>query len=344
MRQRASHQQLLLAGNPFHWQRIDQPCDILEMRGGSQGVTPPSGKQRAQIRNTRLRRRKRRKCGEVLVCLRVATKVNQDARSRDARIQVVGLDRNRPFVVPERIRQLSRGMCNRGTCIQRLRAVGRQFNGTVCHAPGIAPLARSDQNGHFSHQWHDRSRVYRTRIGEGARGLGRLAQRSVGLASQHQDFQPRRSRQTVGRNRVDQQLRLALHQIDAPQRHRHFGTIHPQLERFPECHLGRPHVAVCKIGLGQQQMRGEHVSILLQRVLELDDRPWQILLAVAGQTVLVVTAGLDRVRLNRKRKRQKQRQSGNSNGAGISAVHDSLGIRSKMYQAFNICKKHQKGR
>ena len=209
---------------------------------------------------------------------------------------------------------------------------GRGKVGVIAHRQlGALPcqieLAAGDQHRHFGSQRDGRCGVERAGLSEAAFRLGTLSQRNMSRPAQGQHLQLLGPLQTLSRNRFQQDLGPPLQEVDARHRHRHFGTTHPEPQRFAKRHLGGAHIPVAQIGLRQQQLSGEHVAIFLQRVLELDDRTGEILLPKALQSIFIVTAGGSRIGLRRRAREQVDKPEGDAADKRTeSAFHGVLNL------------------
>ena len=250
MRQTAHHQQLLMPRHPFDWQGIHQAGGVCKVLGGPRRITLALGNQGQQIGCPRFDRTTlgRRKHG---TCFVIAAKVNEDAGTRNHCIDQPRIKLERTLVILQCCGQVTAGMRNRATRIE-----GRGEIGAIAHRQCGAfkrqiKFSAGDQHRHFGSQGDGRCGVKRTGCGEAAFRLSALSQRNMGRPAQGQHLQLFRPLQTLGRNRFQQDLGPPLQQVDARHRRRHFGTTHPEPQRFAKRHLRRTHIPFTQIGLRQ---------------------------------------------------------------------------------------------
>ena len=97
------------------------------------------------------------------------------------------------------------------------------------------------------------------------------------MAAQHQQFGPLR----LGGRRVRLKLRDQL--VVVPllveclrQRNGHLGAAHAEFQRLLQRRFGGRGIRAAQVGLPEQDLRGDHLRIFLQRILQLHDRALKI--------------------------------------------------------------------
>lgn len=150
----------------------------------------------------------------------------------------------------------------------------------------VAPARLRLELGERQHRGH----VARVR---GARLLVRasrergLVDRAIRMAAQHEELRPLPGRRRGRRHALEQLLMLAEREQRLRHRQGDLGAVDAELQRPPERRLRARRVTLSEERLAEQHVRREQVGILLQGVLELDDRAAEVAFLVPAQRVVV---------------------------------------------------------
>ena len=303
MRERTDHQQLLVACDPLRRQGVDQAGSLREVLARSGGIPPALRKQGQQVGCARLHRPALGN-GQRGLGLVIAPEVDENAGARHDRVDQPGIEFDCPLVVLQGSGEVTLRMRNRAT-----RVMGRSMLGALLHRK-LGPLARqreiatSDQHRHLGGKRQRRLRVQAARLRETARGIAPLPKRRMCDTAQGEELEAGRGGEAISRKRVEQDLAPPLQQIDACQRHRHLGTVDAESQSLTERHLGRADIPLAEVGARKQEVCRQHVPILLQRVLELDDGAGHVLGFKALQPILVVATRGRRIGMRSERQQR----------------------------------------
>ncbi len=120
----------------------------------------------------------------------------------------------------------------------------------------------------------------------------KLAQADLRPRAQQQHVEPRLRRQAIGAELFQQRARFPLIQVGLRLINRDLSARGAQALGIREHALRRRRLAFAQVRLPQQHQRGQHARILLQRILELDDRARIVAALVARQGIFVIAGGL----------------------------------------------------
>ena len=324
VRQRAEHEQLFVGLDVFGRQTVDQPGDFAERFLHGVAVAAAAGQHRAQIGGARLGLGVFSEIVEVARDLGVAFEVEQQRGAGDAGIDVFSVQRQGFRIGRQRLEQIALGVQQRGAQVPQAGVVGVDRHRALDALLRRQDFALLEQEGHQREVGPDGLGIGVDGVAEGLprATLVAFAGHRGGAHRQHLD--PRFAAQPVG---VD----VAQHVLGPPQRHqqlpardRNLRRAHAQLERLTEGRFGRGEFGLLEQRTTEQNMRGEHAIVLLQRVLELDDGARGVAALEAGEAVFVEGGGLAGVA-----------------GDGMEAEREAQGEHGTMQMSGGRAKRHE---
>ncbi len=198
-----------------------------------------------------------------------------------------GLERKRAVVGGEGAIDIECRMQNRGLHVPRVPIVRGEFDRLGRGGFRTVHLTIEEQHRDLGDKRRRRFRVQRTRLLEALAREPALVGFGIGRATHRKDVDLQVPRQACGGNAFDHGLGAAKGKIDLPQRQGHFAAVDTLFKGLFEGRFGSLQITVFQQRLAEQQMGGQHPIVLLQRILELDDRARCVTLLESGQPVLV---------------------------------------------------------
>jgi hypothetical protein len=295
VRQRSGHQQRVAAVAQRRTHGIDHADGVGELALGPFGLAVCTRQHAPHPRGPRLLDALRLQEGEQLFGLSAAPQRHQHHGARHQRVHVLGCNRQGLVERGQRAVQVAACVLDGGQLEPGKAVSGRQFGGLEGRQARLLDFTRAQQDRRLGQIGGGGLRVEAARIGEMLGRLGQAAAHGQGRAPQRQGLRPGNGLRLLGGHQLQHLARLAQLQIDRTQQGRHLGATDSELESFFERSLGGlvfPHRGQ---HLAEQQVRGEHLVVRLQRVLQVDCGGGVICLAERFQCLVVGAAGRHRV-------------------------------------------------
>jgi len=288
VRQRTQHEKHFATGNPVPTQNVHQSGYLGQMLACCGSVASLLSKQGTQIGRTRILHAGLAEVVDIRTRLVEPPEIEQQTGPRHTGIHVSGIQLDGMRVVRERSRQIAPGMRDPCQCIPGGRVAGLQLGRPARPSFGFVQATRTDQERHLFHQRQQRIRPDCAGGLETVTGLGAPVQHRERDTTQRQQIRFHGCREPIRAELIDDHLGIATGNLDTGHRNDDFRAIHTEPERIAEGDLGRTQVAVIKIEACQQQLRGEHAAVLLQRVLQLNRGTSGIALVESREPIFVV--------------------------------------------------------